>query len=135
MLTCFSGVKARQLDILRPVTEATGSAVGTVESTVGGTFTGSLQINCMLTYFSALKSRQDDIPIADVLHERQLGNLPASLDQTIQFALVGLSGNPTGLYGALNNLRTIVNAGDISHENLTNMPQAIQDVIAHLSTA
>jgi hypothetical protein len=122
---------------LNGVTGLTGSAVGNAENTVGGaagtaenlvanaaggTFIRSVWRNLVLTYFSGLKTRQ-------------IGNLPATLDQTIQFALVGLSGNPTGLYGALNNLHTIVNAGDISHEDLTNMPQAIQDVIAHLAVA
>lgn len=43
--------------------------------------------------------------------------------------------DPTGLYGALNNLRTVVNAGDITNQDLTNLPQAVQDVIANLSVA
>jgi len=133
MLTYPLGLKARQLDTLYPVTEATGSslngitgltgsAVGTAESTVSG----------------AAKTAENVVSNtagSGLLHERQLGNLPTSLDQTVESALTGLSGNPTGLYGALSHLRTIVNAGDLTHEDLINMPHAIQNVISHLAVA
>lgn len=141
----------RQLNAVEPVIEGVasslnggtgiiGSAVGTVESTAGGV-AGTTE-----------KAIADTIG-GGLLHARQLGNLPATLEQTINFALIGLSGSmsishrglsfvvthmsldPTGLYGALNNLRTIVSAGDITHEDLNNLPQAVQDVIAHLAVA
>lgn len=153
-INAIAAVK-RQLGAIMPVTEGAGSslngvtgtagsAVGTGESTVGGV-AGTAE--------KAVAGTAGGGVGGGLLGTRQFGNLPATLEQTVNFALVGISGStstkpqslllimpdpavdPTGLYGALNNLRTVVNAGDITNHDLTNLPQAVQDVIANLSVA
>ncbi|KAJ5103386.1 hypothetical protein N7532_003915 [Penicillium argentinense] len=124
-----AGVK-RQLDAVQPVTESiastlnggtgvVGGAVGTVESTTGG-IAGTAE--------NAVSGAVGNV-------KRQFGNLPATLSQTGTDVLAGLSGNPSGLYGALNNLHTIVAAGEISPDQLNNLPAAVQGVIANLAVA
>lgn len=145
----------RQLGAIMPVTEGAGSslngvtgtagsAVGTGESTVGGV-AGTAEKTVAGTAGGGVGG--------GLLGTRQLGNLPATLEKTVHLARTGISGSPspkskalllimtdliqdpTGLYGALDNLRTVVNAGDITNHDMTNLPQAVQDVIAHLSVA
>ncbi|KAJ5234978.1 uncharacterized protein N7469_004146 [Penicillium citrinum] len=120
----------RQLDAVQPVSESVastlnggtgivGGAVGTAESTVGGV-AGTAE--------TAVSSGLGNV-------KRQFGNLPATFQQTGTDVLAGLSGNPSGIYGALNNLRTVVAAGEISPDQISNLPAAVQGVIAKLAVA
>jgi hypothetical protein len=43
--------------------------------------------------------------------------------------------DPSGIYGALANLQMLVNAGKISPSDISNMPAAVQRVIANLAVA
>ena len=93
LITNLASAVKRQLGAVSPVTEGVGSslngvtgtvgsAVGTVGSTVGGA-AGTAEKAVADTVSGGLP----------ILGARQLGNLPATLDQTIQFALIGLSGS------------------------------------------
>lgn len=127
----LNGVGAkRQLEVVQPVTESVastlnggtgvvGGAVGTVESTVGGA-AGTAE--------NAVSNGLGNV-------KRQFGNLPATFQQTGTDVLAGLSGNPSGIYGALANLQTIVAAGELSPSDISNLPAAVQRVIANLAVA
>lgn len=69
---------------LNGVTGTAGSAVGTVESTVGGA-AGTAEKAVADTVSGGLGG--------GLLGARQFGNMPATLEQTVQYALVGLSGS------------------------------------------
>ncbi|KAJ5439720.1 uncharacterized protein N7458_010718 [Penicillium daleae] len=120
----------RQLEVAQPVTEGVasslnggtgivGSAVGTAEST------GQGAVGTVESFVAGVGSAA----------KRQLGNLPATASQTGTDLLAGLSGNPSGIYGALANLQMLVNAGEISPSDISNMPAAVQRVIANLAVA
>jgi hypothetical protein len=49
--------------------------------------------------------------------------------------LANFSADPSGIYGALANLQMLVNAGEISPSDISNMPAAVQRVIANLAVA
>lgn len=85
----------RQLGPIEPVTEGVGSslngvtgtagsAVGTLESTVGGA-AGTAEKTVADTVAGGVGG--------GLLGARQFGNLPATLEQTLNYALIGLSGS------------------------------------------
>lgn len=43
--------------------------------------------------------------------------------------------DPSGIYGALANLKMIVDAGQLSPSDISNLPAAVQRVIANLAVA
>ena len=43
--------------------------------------------------------------------------------------------DPSGIYGALANLKTIFDAGQLSPSDISNLPAAVQRVIANLAVA
>lgn len=99
-----------------------GGLAGTAEKTVPGTTGGG-------------------VLAGGLLGARQLGNIDSALgglsrstslhiQPSFRSLLTDL--DPNGLLGALGNLGNLVSTGGLSHEDLTNLPQAIQDVIGHL---
>ncbi|KAJ5390261.1 uncharacterized protein N7496_001329 [Penicillium cataractarum] len=120
----------RQLEAVQPVTEAVagslnggtgiaGSAAGTVESTGQG----------------AVGTVESTVAGVGSVAKRQLGNLPATASQTGTDLLAGLSGNPSGIYGALANLQMLIKAGKISPSDISNLPAAFQRIVANLAVA
>ncbi|KAJ5386672.1 hypothetical protein N7509_009213 [Penicillium cosmopolitanum] len=120
----------RRKDPIQPVSEAVastlnggtgvvGGAVGTVESTTGGV-AGTAE-NTVSNGLAHVK--------------RQFGNLPATMQQTGTDVLAGLSGNPSGIYGALANLQMIVAAGKLNPSDINDPTGAVQRVIANLAVA
>ncbi|GLI73094.1 hypothetical protein PoHVEF18_001304 [Penicillium ochrochloron] len=144
-----AGHLKRQLEAVQPVTEGVasslnggtgiaGSAAGTVESTGQGAV-GTVESTLAGVGSGMLRTTIIPFNIRPAYHDtaakRQLGNLPATASQTGTDIMAGLSGNPSGIYGALANLQMLVNAGKISPSDISNMPAAVQRVIANLAVA
>ncbi|CAI7601725.1 hypothetical protein N7533_007359 [Penicillium manginii] len=120
----------RRQDPIQPISEGVastlnggagivGGAVGTVETTTGGV-AGTAE-NTVANGLAHVK--------------RQFGNLPATMQQTGTDVLAGLSGNPSGIYGALANLQMIVAAGKLNPSDINDPTGAVQRVIANLAVA
>ncbi|KAJ5493064.1 hypothetical protein N7539_001810 [Penicillium diatomitis] len=125
-----SGITERQLDAMSPVTEAVGSSMNGVTGT-GGSAVGTAES----TGASVVGTAESSVSGSGRVVKRQFGNLPATTSQTGSDLMAGVSGNPSGMYGALNNLRTVINAGQITPSDISNMPEAVQRVIANLAVA
>ncbi|OOQ87867.1 hypothetical protein PEBR_14967 [Penicillium brasilianum] len=124
------GHAKRQLKEVQPVTDGVasslngatgivGSAAGTAESTSQG----------------AVGTVESTVAGVGSAAKRQLGNLPATASQTGTDVLAGLSGNPSGIYGALANLQMLIKAGEISPSDISNLPAAFQRIVANLAVA
>ncbi|KAF3386689.1 hypothetical protein F1880_000909 [Penicillium rolfsii] len=125
-----AGHLKRQLEVAQPVTESVSSSLN------GGTgIIGSAAGTAESTGQGAVGTAESTVAGLASAAKRQLGNLPATASQTGTDLMAGLSGNPSGIYGALANLQMLVNAGEISPSDISNMPAAVQRVIANLAVA
>ncbi|KAJ5891769.1 uncharacterized protein N7473_007997 [Penicillium subrubescens] len=125
-----AGHLKRQLEAVQPVTEGVASSLN------GGTgIIGSAAGTAESTGQGAVGTVESTVAGLGSVAKRQLGNLPATASQTGTDIMAGLSGNPSGIYGALANLQMLVNAGKISPSDISNMPAAVQRVIANLAVA
>ncbi|EPS29971.1 hypothetical protein PDE_04921 [Penicillium oxalicum 114-2] len=124
------GIVKRVISPMQPVTDAVGTSLNGATGSIG-----SAVVTAESTSSGVVGTVESGLANAGPVEKRQFGNLPATTSQTGSDVMAGLSGNPSGLYGALANLQTLVNAGEISPSDISDMPEAVQQVIANLAVA
>ncbi|KAJ5093388.1 hypothetical protein N7456_009249 [Penicillium angulare] len=117
----LSGAVYGATSSLNGVTGIAGSVAGTAESTTSGAV-GTVE-----------QGLANALPAKRQLGG--LGGLGTVVDASLTNDLSMLSGNPSGLIGALGGLQVALAKGDITHGQISNIPVEMQHVVAFLYTA